>query len=121
MTAHPVTLHVCTSCRAAGGDPATRPGERLHAELSARLDGRDDICLSAVECLSVCRRPASVAFAAPGKWTYVTADAASADEVLLAASLYAESEDGRVPWRERPDLLKSGLVARIPPLPETSR
>lgn len=100
MTAHPVTLHVCTSCRAAGGDPATRPGERLHAELSVLLDGRDDICRR--------RMPvglpasASVAFAAPGKWTYVTADAASADEVLLAASLMLKARMAACPGASAP-------------------
>lgn len=121
MTAHPVTLHVCLACRAAGDDDALRAGARLHAALAARLDGQSDVRLSGVECLSVCKRPVTVAFAAPAKWTYIAADAADPDEVIDAVERYAASEDGRVPWRERPPLLKSGLVARIPPQPETRR
>ena len=121
MTTHPVTLHVCLSCRATNDDDACRAGARLHAILADRLEGRGDIQLSGVDCLSVCKRPVTVAFAAPDKWTYVAADAADPDEVIAAAELYAESDDGRVPWRARPPLLKSGLVARIPPQPETRR
>lgn len=121
MTAHPMTLHVCLNCHSAEDTDACRAGARLHAALVDRLDGRDDIRLSGVDCLSVCKRPVTVAFAAMDKWTYVAADAVSPDEVIAAAERYAASEDGRVPWRERPPLLKSGLVARIPPQPETRR
>ncbi len=121
MTAHPVTLHVCLSCRAAGDDDACRAGARLHAALADLLDDRSDIRLSGVDCLSVCKRPVTVAFAAPDRWTYIAADAANPDEVIAAAECYAESDDGRVPWRDRPPLLKSGLVARIPPQPEIRR
>lgn len=121
MTAHPITVHICLTCRAADDDASSRAGARLHALLADRLEGRGDIRLSGVDCLSVCKRPVTVAFAGPYKWTYVAADAVDPDEVIAAAELYAESDDGRVPWRERPPLLKSGLVARIPPLPETRR
>jgi predicted metal-binding protein len=121
MTAYPVTLHVCLSCRVAGDDDACRAGARLHAALAGRLEGQSDILLSGVDCLSVCKRPVTVALAAPDRWTYVAADATDPDEVIAAAERYAASDDGRVPWRERPSLLKSGLVARIPPQPETHR
>lgn len=121
MTAHPVTLYVCLNCRAAGDDDGQRAGARLHAALTQQLEGRSDIRLSGVDCLSVCKRPITVAFVADDKWTYVAADAADPEEVVAAAECYAASEDGRVPWRERPPLLKSGLVARIPPQPEPSR
>lgn len=121
MTAHPVTLHVCVNCHADDDDNALKAGARLHAALAERLEGRNDVCLSGVDCLSVCKRPVTVAFAGPGRWTYVAADAADPGEVIIAAERYAASEDGRVPWRERPPLLKSGLVARIPPQPETRR
>ncbi len=121
MTAPPITLHVCLNCRSPEDADTCRAGTRLHAALTDRLDGRDDISLSGVDCLSVCKRPVTVAFAATNKWTYVAADAIDPDEVITAAERYAASEDGRVPWRERPTLLKSGLVARIPPQPETRR
>jgi predicted metal-binding protein len=72
-----------------------------------------------VECLSVCKRPCTVALAAPGKWTYVVGDLNLIDhieDVAVAAEKYAASTDGIVPWRERPISVRKGVVARIPPL-----
>lgn len=123
------TIHVCTTCRVPGDpDAADRPGARLLAALSAALLRRPEAAdarftIQAVECLSVCKRPCTVAFAAPGKWTYVYADLApetAADTILAGAALYADAPDGIIPWRQRPDALKRGVVARIPPLPAES-
>ena len=52
-------------------------------------------------------------------WTYVfgNLDAATDAEALVAgAKLFASSTDGLLPWRGRPDALKRGLIARVPPL-----
>jgi len=40
----------------------------------------------------------------------------SAADLVAGAKLFATSTDGLLPWRGRPDSLKRGLVARIPPL-----
>jgi predicted metal-binding protein len=39
-----------------------------------------------------------------------------AGDLLVGARLLAGASDGLMPWRGRPDSLKRGLVARIPPL-----
>jgi predicted metal-binding protein len=73
-----------------------------------------------VECLSVCKRPCTVAVSSPGRWTYVYGDldpASAAETILAGAALYARTPDGIVPWRERPEALRKGVVARIPPFP----
>ena len=119
--AAPMTLYVCTTCRTADaplGDE--RPGARLHAALAAALDD-PMVTIAPVECLSVCKRVCTVAFAAPGKWTYVYGDLApdaSAATILAGARLYAAATDGIIPWKLRPDALKKGVVARVPPLPK---
>jgi predicted metal-binding protein len=90
---------------------------RLHRALAA-LPADPAVRLVPIECLGVCRRPCTVAFSAPGKWTYVYADvdpAAGAADVLAAAGRFAASADGMVPWRERPASLRQGLIARVPP------
>ena len=72
-----------------------------------------------VECLSVCKRPVTVGFAAPGKWTYVYGDfppELGAETILSGALLYADAPDGLIPWRQRPDMLKKGVISRSPPL-----
>ena len=75
--------------------------------------------LKAVECLSVCKRPCTVALAAPGKWTYVVGDLdreSHLEDIVVAARRYAASADGIVPWRERPLSFRKGVVSRTPPL-----
>ncbi|KMO31466.1 metal-binding protein [Methylobacterium tarhaniae] len=120
------TLYVCTTCRAAA-DPADGPraGARLHDALSLALAARPElpVRIEPVECLSVCKRPCTVAVASPGRWTYIYGDldpAISADIILDGIGLYAGTPDGIVPWRERPQEFRKGVVARIPPAPVTA-
>ena len=40
----------------------------------------------------------------------------SGADLVAGARLFATSTDGLLPWRGRPDSLKRGLVARIPPI-----
>ena len=126
MTA-PVKILVCTTCRAPadveGPDAAgPRAGARLHAALmqAAEADATATAFeIVGVECLSVCKRPVTIGFSAAGKWTYVYGDFAaegSAEAILAAARQYAVAPDGLIPWRERPEALKKGVVARLPPL-----
>ena len=116
-----VVLHVCTVCRAAG-DPEARPGAQLLAALRAALTEAPvpGLRVEAVECLSVCKRPCTVAVASPGRWTYVYGDLdaqGSAAAILDGLGLYAGTPDGIVPWRARPEAFRKGVVARIPPAP----
>jgi predicted metal-binding protein len=114
------TIHVCTTCRL-GDEPLepkeSRSGARLYRELSQRaMDA--DFEIVPVECLSVCKRPVTIGFSAPGKWSYIYGDFPpenSAAAILAAAQLYADAPDGLIPWRERPAEIKRGVIARIPP------
>jgi predicted metal-binding protein len=115
------TLYVCVTCRAEGSDPnADRPGARLYRALTRAAAARGcDLRIEPVECLSVCKRPCTVAVAAPGRWTYVYGDLDpehGAETVLDGVGRYAGTPDGIVPWRERPQAFRTGVVARIPPL-----
>jgi len=114
----PVTVLVCTSCRRDGdAEDGPRAGARLHEALAAAASGRHDLRVVGVECLSVCRRPVTVGFADPAKWTYVYGefDETAAEEILATAALYGATTDGLVPWKQRPTAFKKGVVARIPP------
>ena len=120
-------VYVCVTCRAEGEpEPAleARAGRRLHDALLVDLGSRSGFTVVPVECLSVCRRPCTVSFAAPDKWTYVYGDLpteGAAPIVAAAARLYAAAPDGLIPWKLRSDPIKKGVVARIPPLPSRSR
>jgi predicted metal-binding protein len=113
------TIHVCVTCRSAGEplEPKSeRAGARLLTALLALADDR--VSIAAVECLSVCKRPCTIGFSAAGKWTYVYGDflPEGAPAILAAAALYALTPDGLIPWKQRPEALKKGVVARLPPL-----
>jgi predicted metal-binding protein len=117
------SIHICITCRKADDpqDIGERPGARLYRALREAAARREaPVELIAVECLSVCKRPCTIGFSGAGKWTYIygdfAPDEASAEAILDAAALYAATPDGLIPWRQRPDALKKGVVARIPPL-----
>jgi predicted metal-binding protein len=116
-----VTLYVCVTCRAGEDrDTVPRPGRRLHdalADAQRRQDSPPSFRIVEAECLSNCDRGCSVALTGPGRWSYVYGDLgqASVDELLAGASRYAATEDGLVPWRERPTIFRKGVIARIPP------
>ncbi|WP_375465794.1 DUF1636 family protein [uncultured Methylobacterium sp.] len=117
-------LYVCTACRIAGDAPdGPRAGARLLdalREAAARLPEPAGVRIEPVECLSVCKRPCTVAVASENRWTYVYGDldpAESARIILDGVGRYAGTPDGIVPWRERPQEFRTGVVARIPPFP----
>ena len=78
----------------------------------------EGVTVTPIECLAVCKRPATIAMVGPGKWTYLIGDLESAqlDEVVAGTLAYQRSENGIVPWKERPASFRKGVVARIPPL-----
>ncbi len=113
----PVVISVCVSCR---GDVETDlPGERLLAALRRQADPVA-VSVRAVQCLSVCKRPCTAALTGPDRYTYVFGDLDSetaAEALLEGAATYRSQEHGYMLWRERPEALRRGIVARIPPLP----
>jgi predicted metal-binding protein len=119
-------IFVCVTCRTAD-EPAepkdARSGARLFRALAAAASWRDGLEVVPVECLSVCKRPCTISFAASGKWTYVYGDLppdTAAATILEGAALYAGTPDGIIPWKLRPEPLKRGVVARVPPLPSVA-
>ena len=118
----PVTLVACTTCRRAGdAEDAPRAGARL-AEAAAAA-AASWVVLRPVECLANCSRGPSAALARPGAWTYVFGwldPVQGAAALIEGARLLAASSDGLLPWKGRPEALKRGMIARIPPSEATS-
>lgn len=120
MTQSGVTVFVCVACRQSD-DADIRPGQSLLDELRARLSAseREIIAIESVECLGVCKRPCTVALAGEDKWTYVIGDLdaeGDVDELIDLARRFAASANGIVPWKERPNAFRKGVVSRVPPL-----
>jgi predicted metal-binding protein len=113
-----ITVVVCSSCRdETGSDARPRAGEILGD--ATRIAAEDTgISVKQIECLGNCKRRLSAAILRDGSWSYVFGDLTpeSGPDLITGAKLFATSTDGILPWRGRPDSLKRGLVARIPPL-----
>lgn len=126
------TLFVCTTCASVWRDgkrQGTSGGEQLIDRLSHLAKTwhlRDDFPIQPVECMSACSHSCTVSFAAPGKYTYLFGDLPASAEtlpeistaVLQCASQYFAKPDGLLPWSERPEPLKKGILAKIPPQPQ---
>lgn len=113
-----VTVVVCATCRdESGSDDHPRAGMKLAADASAASGGK--VRVTTVDCLGNCSRRLSAAILRDGCWNYVFGDLKpdSGSDLIEGAKLFAGSTDGRIPWRGRPESLKRGLVARVPPLP----
>ena len=112
------TIYVCTTCkRADEPDSEPRPGALLAAATEQAAAGTD-VKVQRLRCLANCTRGPSAAMRCNGSWTYVFGglDADCGPALVEGARLLATAADGILPWRGRPDVLKRGLIARVPPL-----
>jgi predicted metal-binding protein len=113
-----VAIVICSSCRdETGSDARPRPGERL-ADETRWVAAGTSFRVETVECLGNCKRRLSASILREGGWSYVFGDLTPScgADLIEGARLLAASQDGLMPWRGRPDSLKRGLVARIPPI-----
>jgi predicted metal-binding protein len=113
------TIYVCITCRRAS-DPenAPRPGLAL-ARATARAAEGTGVTVRQVRCLANCNRALSAAVRCDGAWTYVFGGleaGTDAEALIEGARLLARAADGVMPWRGRPEVLKRGLIARVPPM-----
>ncbi len=119
------TLFVCTTCGSIWQD-GKRVGESSGQQLLQQLQQltqawelRNKFIIQGVECMSACSRSCAIAFVAEDKLTYLFGDLpvdSSASAILQCASQYYVKPDGSLPWSERPEPLKKGILASIPPL-----
>lgn len=120
MPASDVTIFICVSCTIEGAR-SDKPGQELLEQVSHAIAARPGCRaeVKAVDCLAVCKRPCTVALAGDGKWTYVVGDLSpdtNADDVIAAALSYGATANGIIPWKERPQSFRKGVISRIPPL-----
>jgi predicted metal-binding protein len=126
----PHTIFVCTTCGKnqqncqSNGDRLLAQLQRLHQAWSLQTT----VSVQAVTCMGVCEQDCAIALVSPGKRTYLfgnlPADEAriesTAAAVLDCASQYHANPEGALAYRDRPELLKTRVLARIPaaPLPQ---
>ncbi|WP_299780650.1 DUF1636 domain-containing protein [uncultured Roseobacter sp.] len=113
-------LLVCVKCRRGLDIPEDerRPGQRLYDTLAQR-DMPPGIRIKPVECLQNCDYGCTIALRGGDRWTYIygNIDEVSHPDILIdGAARYNATQDGLIPWRERPEHFKRNCIARIPPL-----
>jgi predicted metal-binding protein len=112
------TIYVCVTCRPVGEpDSELRPGAVLAAAVERAAAGTE-VTVRPMRCLANCSRGPSAALRCNGSWTYVFGglDPAFAGALVEGARMLARAADGILPWRGRPEPLKRGLIARVPPI-----
>lgn len=116
------TIFVCDTCSYAPGEktgPENRTGGEMLAQLVEGL-ADDEIVIEVrrQSCLMGCDRHCNIAITADGKLTYVLGmfkpDPGSAEAIVEYARLHADSDTGRVPFKQWPQGVKGHFVARIP-------
>ncbi len=116
----PVELLVCTTCKK--GQPVEEGETCLGAQLYQAIEASDlpeGVTLKPVECFSNCDEGCSVAMrGGAARWSYVYGrlDPSFVGIVLEGVARYRATDDGLVPWRERPEHFRKNCIARIPPL-----
>jgi predicted metal-binding protein len=111
-------IYVCITCRdAAEPDRQPCPGALLAAATERAALGTE-VEIRRLRCLANCSRGPSAAMRSNSSWTYVFGglDETCGDALVAGARLLAAAGDGILPWRGRPERLKRGLIARVPPL-----
>jgi predicted metal-binding protein len=115
-------LFVCTTCAStweAGKRIGISGGEKLLAELvniAETWNLKEQFTIEPVSCMSACSQNCVVSFSALSKFTYLFGNLAYSDAIAIlncADNYYAKS-DGLLPWADRPEPLKKGILAKIP-------
>lgn len=112
-----IVVSVCTTCKSSTGD-GDLPGQSLLAATRKAIGDASNVTIRAVQCLGVCKRPATVAVTAPDGYTFIFGDLQTESGATAIASFieaYPQAKFGLVPWRERAEALRRGMIARIPP------
>jgi predicted metal-binding protein len=76
------------------------------------------VSVQRIRCLGNCSRGPSAAIRCDNSWTYVFGGLepnSDGTALVMGAQLLAQAADGIMPWRGRPESLKRGLIARVPP------
>jgi predicted metal-binding protein len=116
------TLFICEACNCSKvpnlPEPSSSCAYLLDQVMELSAVDSDQLDIQPAGCLWTCDRPCSVAFVAPGKFTYHFADLSleSAQALLEFSNLYIDSEDGYVLPANFPELIRSKLLVRIPPV-----
>ncbi len=94
---------------------------RVHPERPERVEAMIEMVesLGRAGLIPLTPRPATVAVTSPDGYTFLFGDLQAESGTAALASFvksYQNSGYGLVPWRERAEVLRKGMLARVPPM-----
>ncbi len=121
LNAQTVQIFVCGKCKPTentGDTPGPDLFKALQHALLQQADIAVDIRLRQAGCHGVCKRPATLTIATPGKHSYVFADVLPehVPDVLQFAQQFKANTHGAIAKKERPESLQTRLIAKLPPI-----
>jgi predicted metal-binding protein len=126
----PTTLFVCSLCQSAEAEAQRghqSAGEafikNLQTELAAR-NLQDTVHLTPLRCMAGCGQPCNASLAAPGKLTFILSGLSPIEGAAAVSDFcqqYSDSADGRVPYRDRPEIVQKSTAFVLPPLPTANK
>ncbi len=119
------TLLVCILCRfsqAEARQAGLSEGQALCDHLKEGLKTSSEACirLLPVRCMGACSHACTAAFMAPNKLTFILSQLSPTDSIpdlLEFSRQYIAASDGKVPYKDRPAIVKQNIHAVLPPLP----
>lgn len=115
-----IEVVVCVTCRhGETNESETRPGARLFEALQG-ADLPQNARVRSGPCMSNCTQGCTVLLRGRARdWGFVWGGIDpenTRDALLETIQKYAETRDGLIPWRERPEHFRKNTIARIPPM-----
>ena len=118
-------LSVCISCRDNRENKYKLRGGNRFSRMLQKSIRKKNLLLREVKCMSQCKRACIVSLTAQDSFTYIFGDVDPnqtkyAQELLELVSIYSKANEGFMRRRDRPDLFRSNILGRLPPIDSTS-
>ena len=118
-------LSVCISCRDNRENKSKFRGGKRFSRMLQKSIRKKNLLLREVKCMSQCKRACIVSLTAQDSFTYIFGDVDPnqtkyAQELLELVSIYSKANEGFMRRRDRPDLFRSNILGRLPPIDSTS-
>ena len=114
-------LSVCISCRDNRESKYKVRGGKRFSRILQKSIRKKNLLLREVKCMSQCKRACIVSLNAQDSFTYIFGDVDPnqtkyAQELLELVSIYSKANEGFMRRRDRPDLFRSNILGRLPPI-----
>ena len=114
-------LSVCISCRDNRENKYKLRGGKRFSRMLQKSIRKKNLLLREVKCMSQCKRACIVSLTAQDSFTYIFGDVDPnqtkyAQELLELVSIYSKANEGFMRRRDRPNLFRSNILGRLPPI-----